>query len=650
MSVIGRRERDDSGFSLVEVLASLFVFALLTLGLIPLLTSSIRGSNNARADTIGKNAALKAMERVRGLPFYISYATSPDPADLLDLYYPNATGDVVRTSPTRTVYVITCPWNNLSDPACPSDVPENYTIEFEAQFVDPVASGAQPTPGETATSYANVPPAATYRWDSLSADTPPRQILQMTITAFWTTGDTDESYTINSLITDRSFGGRKNKATATVGYGLDIYSAYDANPGGGTDLSAGNGFIISGESDIEGRRLSTARHTTTAVRGEIQDNNTAGGGSLATAVGAMSNVINAPPDQPLASFTAANGQLRHPDFANAPTLIFGPSAAIDIEAIATSAAPSATGDAEITGVIPGQTEYVAIKDPQLVVQDFNEANLSTAGTNGPSIVSLVRSNGLAGPLPGIVDPITTGDTIVGGTQAITNATNTYAQATTGFDRLLMLKTTFIPDPAPWVDLNTGATGTLTGGQGAVVVVDDFQAAVQCDSESDGDGDGEAQYQATLYYWADPTTNGNRNDARYVRLTFNVTSASAGADPLAAVAAQNPQAGQNNGPLVYDHASANQRIYLFGKTLGRQVAGGGGGNPRVAYLTSWNSLTTTASRVDASTDATGAAVSSVNSSIDGAIEIETADLDSDRRDVGSLDVSLGAVSCYAEDAR
>src|SRR5688500_6024720 len=144
----------EDGFSLIEVMAALFIFTLLTLGLVPLLTSSIRGSNTARADTVGKNAALKAMERVRGLPFYVSYASSPTKVAVLDLYDPDGATDISVGTPARTVYRTTCAWNALTSASCPRDVPPNYTLTCEAQFVDPVAGGVQPTPGETATSYA----------------------------------------------------------------------------------------------------------------------------------------------------------------------------------------------------------------------------------------------------------------------------------------------------------------------------------------------------------------------------------------------------------------------------------------------------------------------------------------------------------------
>ena len=635
-SVLDREE----GFSLIEVLASLFIFTLLTLGLVPLLTSSIRGTNTARADTIGKNAALKAMERVRGLPYFVSYATSASRVDVLDLYYPTAATDIVVAG--RTLYRITCPWNALTNPACPRDVPENYTITFEAQFVDPVATGVQPSPGETATSYANVVPAATYRWDSSTTDTPPRQILQMTVIGTWTVGASSERYSLTSLVSDRSFGGRKLKATATLGYGIDFYAAYDTKKntsGTGQSLkSSSNLFIARSESDIEGRRISSARQSTTAARAELERDS---GGSLGTVDAATFSVL-APPDSTPANVATTQRSLNHPDFTKVVAEV-GPSLVSNLKTAAASAAPIAEGDSSITGVISGTTEYVRAKDPQINNSDLNALNLAT-GTGEPPVLTLERFNGLSGPLPGITAPITTGATVVGGTRASTLTSSVHSQATVGFDRLEFLKTNFIPDPAPIF-----GGGTLTGASGAVIVIEDFQAAAICDSNSNGTASGSAPFVGTLYYWEDPVQNGNRNDGRYRRVNFNVSSTSTGPDPLAAIMNQNVSAGVANGPLVYDSSSANQRIYMFGKNLGKSF-GTGSASDTAAYLTSWNSLPTTSSRVDTTTDASGAAIASANSSIDGAIEIQTADFDTTRQVEALLTVSIGSLSCFAEDAR
>jgi len=631
-----RASSAECGFSLIEVMAALFIFTLLTLGLVPLLTTSIRGSNTARADTIGKNAALKAMERVRGLPFYVSYATSTTKVDLLDLYYPDGATDIVVEG--LTLYRTVCAAGALTNPACPRDIPDGYTIALDAQFVDAVVTGPQPTPGETATSYSNVAPTDTYAWNSASTDTPPRQILQMSITGTWKAGANDESYTITSLLSDRTFGGRKVKGTATLGYGVDVYTAFegDEDEDEGDAASTENAFISTGESDIERRRVSSARHTTSAARAELQRGT---GGSLGTVQGATSSTLVAPPDQSPTEITALSGTLEHPDFDEIITG-FGPTLASNLTATAATALPIAAGESSITGAIPGTTEYVFKKNPQLITADYNTLNLAASVNGGdPSILSLVRDNGLPAPPPIVTTPATMGDTVVGGTLAQTLADRVHTQATTGFDRMFFLKSNWIPDDAP-----IAGGGTLVG-QGHVVVIDDFQAAAACDSHADGIGDSEAQYEATLYYWEDPVQNGDRNDGFYRRVDLDVTSATSGADPLAAVKAQNG----NNGPLVYDHSSANQRIYLFGTTLGKTIGNGRWARP-AAYLTDWNSVTATAASASATTDEAAAAVSTVTASIDGAIELETADLDTSRGVSAVITASIGSVSCYAEDAR
>jgi hypothetical protein len=392
------------------------------------------------------------------------------------------------------------------------------------------------------------------------------------------------------------------------------------------------------DSDIEGRRLSTSIQNTTAARAELERE---AGGSLGTIDAATSSVLRAPPDQNPANVVATTRQLNHSDFSNANISAIGPSVVSGLTALAASASPSGTGDAEITGVVTGTDDYVYMKDPQLNNADYNALNLSTAGTGGPSIANIERVNGLSGPLPGITSPITTGLTAVGGSRAQTLTNSVHTQATAGFDRILLLKSNWIADPAPIF-----GGGTLSGAEGAIIVIEDFQAATTCDSNKDGTGAGTSRYQATVYYWADPTANGSRTDGSYRRITLDVSSTSSGADPLAAVMAQN----SNNGPLVYDASSDNQRIYLFGKTLGGTIEGGNKSGRKAAYLTSWSSLTTTASSVTTSTNEAGQAVAGVNSSIDGALEIETSDFDTTNQVEAVLAFTLGSMSCFAEDGR
>ena len=66
------RIRGQLGLTLVETMAALLVFALVTLGTFPLLASALRGGNLSRSGTVGKNLAQEALERIRGLPYFVS--------------------------------------------------------------------------------------------------------------------------------------------------------------------------------------------------------------------------------------------------------------------------------------------------------------------------------------------------------------------------------------------------------------------------------------------------------------------------------------------------------------------------------------------------------------------------------------------------
>ena len=615
------------------------VFSIITLGLVPLLAGSIRGSNSARADTIGKNAALKAMERVRGLPFYISYATNTQAVDVLDLYYPAFNGTLTGADGKR-FYRTPCP--AAGNRACPVDIPTGYTLTFEARFVDPVTTGVPANPGEVATGYVTVNPPTTYSRAAATTDVPPRQLLRMDVIAAWTVGGDQNTYRMTSLLSDRQFGGLKTKGTASVGYGVQINTSFDtrkaaAAGGGGAGVqSVLTAVAATADSEIEGRRLSTAREVASA--GTIDLNREPTGAVLGSFDGASSPALVAPPSitPPNGDGTAGAGAVNHPDFASAPTAGLGATAVTNVRAEAAGSAQHAAGDVTFPTAAAG-TEYLWAKDPQLVPADYNAFNLlSSSGSFMPSVAALVRANGL--PAPILTTPATSGATVVGGTMARTQPTFVESQATTGFDRLLLLRSNFIPDPAPVL-----GGGTLSGAAGAIVVIDDFQAAVRCTSTDAGSGTAESSYRATLYYWQD-VTNNNTRDGRYVPVTLSANQDSTGTDPLAALQAL-PLTQQ---PLVYDGGSAVNDIYLFGGQGKRFETGTGAGS--AAYITEWSSVARTSARLDPRTDAAGQPVRASNASIDSAISITTGDFDTTKNVQSVVTVSVGSLTCLAEDLR
>lgn len=97
----------EAGFSLVEVLVSFVLLALVAAALFPLFVVGARAATTTRMETQGKNLAQERLEQMRQLAFHVDRQNGPF-VDLLDLYYPNRTaaagtgaGWVSETSTTR---------------------------------------------------------------------------------------------------------------------------------------------------------------------------------------------------------------------------------------------------------------------------------------------------------------------------------------------------------------------------------------------------------------------------------------------------------------------------------------------------------------------------------------------------------------------
>ncbi len=146
------RRREERGFTLVETLAALMIFSIVTLGTTPLLLSSMRGATLSGTFTVGKNLASEAMERVRGFPFFesVKNLTNPPRRDVLDLYFPDRVAGPSGSGFTGgNAYVTLCTSTSKlpaasAGQACPPRVPAGFTLRYDAQFVNP---GPAPAPG-----------------------------------------------------------------------------------------------------------------------------------------------------------------------------------------------------------------------------------------------------------------------------------------------------------------------------------------------------------------------------------------------------------------------------------------------------------------------------------------------------------------------
>ncbi|HEX2296563.1 MAG TPA: prepilin-type N-terminal cleavage/methylation domain-containing protein [Actinomycetota bacterium] len=211
-----RSRRREGGFTLVEMLSSMLVFSVVTIGVVPLLALSMQTTLGARGQTAGRNVVREVMEHVRGIEYFVSYDAKPDPdkrVDLMDLYYPRIAGNgtmlsgqsyAVGANPpivgSGGIFTTECPAPVASpgNPACP-EVPPGYEITIKASFVKHIA-------GTSPQTYSIVTPKPTYRYDtSAGGNEPPADLMDISVKGTWTTAGRDQSFELRSLIGDRKF-------------------------------------------------------------------------------------------------------------------------------------------------------------------------------------------------------------------------------------------------------------------------------------------------------------------------------------------------------------------------------------------------------------------------------------------------------------
>jgi hypothetical protein len=471
-------------------------------------------------------------------------------------------------------------------PACPKKVPDDYSVTFDATFVEPDGD-------ITAETYSTVMPPTTYRWDSVTEDLPASQILEFRVTVNWTRGGETNSSRLRTLISDRKFGDVSLRGDATVDYGIEVQTGYVDPAGSSSVLTATAGKA---DSLIEFKTTSTANQTarSTELRlSEVPADATAIGADIAFVEGAK-GVFHAPPNVSPADSSLVEQSLTHPNLdPQAMVAAFETTAAKNLDAGVTDELPFANGDFSLGD--PGSDSDDLWVAPQVSPDAVTELHLD-AGR------------------PMIVMRHTGSDVMTGGTDAVATALDgmdrkVLSTGSVSLRNLRLLPTTFISSSST---------------ERAVVVVDEFNASVSCQSTADpSTAAAIATWSATLRYWRDGNNDGSRNGT-YDTVTLNGSQA---ADPLAQELA-------TGNPLVYDGATPDEDVYLFDDPAAGQVG----------YLSDWGSLFSAGS-TGITEDAAG---NVTTAGIDGAISIKTAAHGT--LPESALSLNLGKLSCEAVDRR
>ncbi|HEX2241541.1 MAG TPA: type II secretion system protein, partial [Actinomycetota bacterium] len=494
-----RIEGRSSGFTLIETIAALLVFSIITLGVGPLIISSIRGSNLTRSLSVGRQLAVQAMERARGLPYHVKRNVSDD-VDLLDLYYP-------RRGPDPLVFITRCPSSPLPL-GCPQELPDGYSLVFEARFVE-----LDGTPVEA---------PATYDARTVGADRPPELLVELVVRSEWDVLGRDRSFELKSLLSDRKFGGLRMSGFGKINYAIDVQTTYQND-----SLEVLRNVIARGglsESRIETRRDSRAEQTVRAAELRLVDQLAFEEPDLVPPVlGAVSAVV-APPDSNPAGVNAGPATLRHP----AP--LSGDVAGID----STSAGPGTPTEADVR-VTANSLQLPSAQGGFSFVGGLGPDDFWVDKPEVGGVVGLLRLNTtdrlvyLGQPLPGPgIPPPPPVPSLSGFTRASTTALPAGAvitEAHVELSDLTILPTQFAID--------------------GVVNVGEFTADVDCRAAGPfgSPANPTASWSATIRYWAEPN-NANDEDDPGDDITGNgnyqtVNLSSGGTDELTALKESNP---------------------------------------------------------------------------------------------------------------
>ena len=210
--------RRQGGFSLLEVMAALGIFAVVTLGVVPLLGSALKATSTSNAETVAHEAARNIMERIQGTKWYVSYDAKPNKrVDILDLYYPQSASNTAMgqsfaataaNAPlvgTGGVFTTTCaPAPSTPNPACNFTVPDGYTVTIKASFIRKVTPATTPETYEIVTPCVSAPCqtpyTAPYAWNAQGNDVPASPLMDIDVIVGWTQHGKNRSFSLRAIL------------------------------------------------------------------------------------------------------------------------------------------------------------------------------------------------------------------------------------------------------------------------------------------------------------------------------------------------------------------------------------------------------------------------------------------------------------------
>lgn len=568
-----RARADDSGFSLIEVVIALLIFAIVADGFAAVLISSTRGSLTMRDNTTAKNLSQLRLDSMRSLPYHVDAQNGPY-VDLLDLYFHDTSGtvdaipDVVqgvtaastvpgqyfsasapvdandpcKTNPVRPYYRVTVAGSQLGTQYA------KFTQCIYTQFLTPQGS-ASPTPAASPMfADQTVTPPSTYDNSKVGQDTPPSPLIGVTVVTTWGQGASAHQYRGFTEIANASIATSLivSKATATA-------VQVNSQDWQGNAIAADVGSVV-----VNGAVSNGSQSGAQAVGGSIVD------GTAVPTTGAQGAAV-APPNPALTADAFAGATTPLGSATPCGWGAMGPTKTSDVSATTAGGLPLAPYDATSSTVAPPTSAQVT-------------ASLVSAGAaatcDGLRVSNTVDGSPASDPglsLPAGKPMVQVADGgLFGGGAIVTGGADVHATSAGGSPGSVTANAT--TTMATWVKVFPGVPASLgalpyplsltdLGLDDGLVNVKLTSATLSCQSSGLGTTAATLQYQGQVVWYT---------QAGWQSKTFTWNSASPTADPLASSVDLTASIG--GGKTLGSYISA-----LSGAT---KITGSGGGVQRV----------------------------------------------------------------------
>lgn len=264
----------------------MLIFAAAAAALIPLMLVSVKAAGTARLETQAKNLTQQQIERMRNLTFHVAHENG-DYVDLLDLYYTNVAAAAMSLTATSTPRdsqpyqdadgIVTVQY--LADAGGVGGRPTGAAYKVsDLQFVGYPAFNLEIYTQFLRTTRTVATPEGTYDSQTASTDSPPAQLVGITILTTWRDSSGPQTYRTYTEMAD--------------GRGVDALLTTQARSTAirvtGTDSSANNLLVQAGVVQADGSVTSGSSANVAAESGRVEQV------GVATQLG-QSVTLSAPP-------------------------------------------------------------------------------------------------------------------------------------------------------------------------------------------------------------------------------------------------------------------------------------------------------------------------------------------------------------------